>query len=493
VGLAVSFRFSEDWDGMAKAAIFKGSGTAVDVALSAAGSCAVPHEVLQSAGGRLKIGVYGTGSQGQRVTPTVWADAGQIFEGAAPSEVTPTPATQSLVQQILEAAESAEAIAQGLQAAAEAGEFDGADGVSPTVSASAITGGHRLTITDVNGTDTVDVMDGEPGSPGRDGNDYVLTEADKAEIASDAAEIILARKTASGSTITITDGVRNTHADSLLCEIALSQSGSGTPAAENVRAISGLSSVTVTRQEDSGAWTGSFGSTIYGGTVDLVSGILTVTWEAIDMGDLPSGKSWAVRYTGSVNKTLTLTGYLPKAYPQTGREFAAENMAYIGTYSNIINLSSPDSLARGLRSYYASGGNGDTAIALVLPIEETPSGLLAWKLKTPYTVQLTPQEITMLEGGNSFADQSGSMTIVYPVRESGGVSSVNGQTGAVTLSIPTKTSELQNDSGFLTQHQDISGKLNIAQGSGNAGKFLVVGNDGNVTAVTMSAWQGGSY
>lgn len=28
--------------------------------------------------------------------------------------------------------------------------------------------------------------------------------------------------------------------------------------------------------------------------------------------------------------------------------------------------------------------------------------------------------------------------------------------------IPTKTSELQNDSGFLTQHQDISGKANIS-------------------------------
>lgn len=31
------------------------------------------------------------------------------------------------------------------------------------------------------------------------------------------------------------------------------------------------------------------------------------------------------------------------------------------------------------------------------------------------------------------------------------------------------------------------------QGSGNAGKFLVVGNDGNVTTVTMSQWSGGNY
>lgn len=46
---------------------------------------------------------------------------------------------------------------------------DGADGVSPVVSVSAITGGHRITITDAKGTETFDVMDGEDGSPGSNG------------------------------------------------------------------------------------------------------------------------------------------------------------------------------------------------------------------------------------------------------------------------------------------------------------------------------------
>lgn len=38
-----------------------------------------------------------------------------------------------------------------------------------------------------------------------------------------------------------------------------------------------------------------------------------------------------------------------------------------------------------------------------------------------------------------------------------------------------------------------SGKVDKNQGTANAGKFLVVGSDGNVTVVTMTAWQGGSY
>lgn len=36
------------------------------------------------------------------------------------------------------------------------------------------------------------------------------------------------------------------------------------------------------------------------------------------------------------------------------------------------------------------------------------------------------------------------------ISQPGGVSSVNGQTGAVVLFIPTATSELTNDSGFIT-------------------------------------------
>lgn len=45
----------------------------------------------------------------------------------------------------------------------------GKDGISPTIDVSAITGGHRLTITDVNGTEYVDVMDGEKGDTGPQG------------------------------------------------------------------------------------------------------------------------------------------------------------------------------------------------------------------------------------------------------------------------------------------------------------------------------------
>ena len=67
---------------------------------------------------------------------------------------------------------------------------DGNDGISPAVSVAAITGGNRITITDAEGAKTFDVMDGARGASGADGKDYVLTDADKQEIAETAAGLV---------------------------------------------------------------------------------------------------------------------------------------------------------------------------------------------------------------------------------------------------------------------------------------------------------------
>lgn len=63
--------------------------------------------------------------------------------------------------------------------------------------------------------------------------------------------------------------------------------------------------------------------------------------------------------------------------------------------------------------------------------------------------------------------------------QSAPVQSVNGQTGAVSLSIPSTASEV--------------GAVAVAQGVSHAGEFFVVGLDGNATTVAMTAWQGGNY
>jgi hypothetical protein len=101
VGMEVRFACSEEWEGLARVAVFRGSGKSVDVLLSG-DSCTVPPEVLAAPGGNLRIGLYGTDGSGHLVIPTVWADAGRILTGAAPSGVEPTPEEQTLLDQLIE-------------------------------------------------------------------------------------------------------------------------------------------------------------------------------------------------------------------------------------------------------------------------------------------------------------------------------------------------------------------------------------------------------
>ena len=50
---------------------------------------------------------------------------------------------------------------------------------------------------------------------------------------------------------------------------------------------------------------------------------------------------------------------------------------------------------------------------------------------------------------------NGNIDLKVPIK-GGAVDSVNGMTGDVVLEIPSKTSQLENDSGFLTEHQSLA-------------------------------------
>lgn len=59
------------------------------------------------------------------------------------------------------------------------------------------------------------------------------------------------------------------------------------------------------------------------------------------------------------------------------------------------------------------------------------------------------------------------------------VTSVNGQTGAVELSIPSTASDV--------------GAVSVAQGVSNANKFVVTDSNGNITTRDLNTWQPQSY
>ena len=84
VGATVVFRFGEDWNSLAKTAVFR-AGRVTRDALVSDSIAEIPHEVLAAHGYPLEIGVYGTAGNGSVVIPTVWAKTNPIKLGADPS------------------------------------------------------------------------------------------------------------------------------------------------------------------------------------------------------------------------------------------------------------------------------------------------------------------------------------------------------------------------------------------------------------------------
>ena len=105
VGLPVEFEFDEDWDGISRIAVFRGSGAAIDVPLLGSDSCVVPAEVLTEYGDNLLIGVYGENGAGNTVIPTIWGNAGLIKEGTEPSEISPSDPEPDWTAQVIAAAD----------------------------------------------------------------------------------------------------------------------------------------------------------------------------------------------------------------------------------------------------------------------------------------------------------------------------------------------------------------------------------------------------
>lgn len=65
-------------------------------------------------------------------------------------------------------------------------------------------------------------------------------------------------------------------------------------------------------------------------------------------------------------------------------------------------------------------------------------------------------EVANLGDGSLTIINNKGESVIFTPSTGGAVDSVNGQTGTVVLDIPTKVSQLENDSGYLTSHQDIS-------------------------------------
>ena len=98
VGAKVAFALSPDFDGLTVTAVFTNGAVTKDV-LNPGGECFIPPEVLEIAGKTVKVGIYAV-SGSELVIPTVYAPIGVVLPGADPSGDTSTSATLPVWAQI---------------------------------------------------------------------------------------------------------------------------------------------------------------------------------------------------------------------------------------------------------------------------------------------------------------------------------------------------------------------------------------------------------
>ena len=198
------------------------------------------------------------------------------------------------------------------------------------------------------------------------------------------------------------------------------QEGTGTPSPSNVRNISGRTglSVHVSATESGGTeypvtWQTAAG-TVYGGTVDLVSGVLTVRKHMMTfVGNGNEHLGWSNGYASVANGWLSVKPYY-------GGQYSGDT--YV-TLSNMgVAASRSPGIVRGTVTVTWNGG-----ITLYPDYPDTVTDLnsfnnwvadghhiqVAYEMETPVTYQLDPITLRTLRGTTNIWSDAGTVSATY--------------------------------------------------------------------------------
>ena len=221
---------------------------------------------------------------------------------------------------------------------------------------------------------------------------------------------------ASGAIASFDDGADGLPVVDLTVSIEPVQAGSGDPSPSNVRPITGWTGCNVVVSPTNSAQDGttyniSFGSagTVYGGSLDVPSGVLTVTHTLWSTNGRPASDPTAVStsnditqfwlYAGGTNRTY-FNGVKCDSLINNQSGGISNTFRAISTYQSSINIYMPTSLA------------GTTRASINTYLNAHPMNFWV-QLITPVTYQLTPTEVTTLLGQNNIWADTGDVDVVY--------------------------------------------------------------------------------
>ena len=190
----------------------------------------------------------------------------------------------------------------------------------------------------------------------------------------------------------------------LSVEIVAEQAGTGNPSPSNPRAISGFSSATIIHNNISE--TISFGSTVYGGVLDVTNGKLSVTHGYVDLGNL----TWTNKGSGY---------FVSEDIGAKNKDNNVKADAICSNYEVVSAIS--------LSSVYpalAVGWNNNAVVDIRdtdytsytgAQFQTAMSGVqLIYELATPIEVTLTPIAIEQIFGSNTIStNTNGKVYVTY--------------------------------------------------------------------------------
>lgn len=210
--------------------------------------------------------------------------------------------------------------------------------------------------------------------------------------------------TASGAVATFADGADDIPVKNLTVNIEPAQSGTGDPSPDNVRPISGWTGANLTCNNETINidWTDEVGM-VYGGSLDVTNGKLTVDMAMVDLGTL---KWYYFERTNPPHFGTEVSGIESRT-----------NNLLCSNYATVKN--NPNTNAYGtIRATAEHSSNGikisDTAYTDTNAFTAAMSGVqLVYELANPITYQLTPQEVKTILGENNIFADTGDVSVEY--------------------------------------------------------------------------------
>ena len=203
--------------------------------------------------------------------------------------------------------------------------------------------------------------------------------------------------------VTITNAGNDCPLSELTVAVTAVQAGSGTPAPDNVRPISGFSSCTITVADSDdtpvNTVTVNFGQTVYGGVADVTGGTVTSKYVAVKISNMTWTASGDFFYSSLPLKKVGNTTFLCECL-------------------RVVDVASVSAMVNGDIKGHPSNTNmyiknTDWASATDL-YNAIGDYYIVYELATPTEITLTPAEVDTISGiNNIYADTGNILTLRY--------------------------------------------------------------------------------